>query len=282
MRITVTEADRGTPFRLVAKVGESIETRWRILPDQIMERAFQVFLSASSCGESGLSREQRGALKGLAGQPGIDIYAARWCESSSTAVEAAARVAVERPSIRLRILDVESFEQSLLPIGMSSVPLAIVGGKARIYGAFTPGELISALESFADGKWERQTLLNMLQQKMRAEIDLLLRNRLLSARSVASLVGEASMGVRMGGILILSELAKTDRGAAGDALGPLVDLLKAPEPQMRADAIYALGELCDLRALEDLEKMNSDPNADVREGALEAREKIKAFNVLRR
>jgi hypothetical protein len=247
-----------------------------------MERAFQVFLSASSSGESGLSREQKGALKGLSRHPGIDIYAARWCESSSSAVEAAVRVAVERPSIRLRVLDVESFEQSLLPIGMRSVPLAIVGGKARIYGAFTPGELVSALESFADGKWERQTLLNMLQQKMRPEIEQLVKHRLLSSRSVASLVGETSMGVRMGGILILSELAKTDRGAAGEALGPLVDLLKAPEPQMRADAIYALGELCDLRALPFLEKTLYDPDADVREGAAEAQEKIKAFNVLRR
>lgn len=282
MRVTVSEADGGAPFRLVARVGKAIETRWRILPDQSMERAFHLFLSAATSGESGLSGEQKTALKALTAHAGIDIYAARWCESSSAAVEAAARIVVEQPSISLRVLDVESFERSLLPIGMSSVPLAIVGGKARLYGAFSPAELVSALETLADGRWERQTLLNMLQQKMRPEIEQLLTHRLLSARSVASLVGEASMGVRMGAILILSELAKTDRGAAGEALGPLVDFLKAPAPQMRADAIYALGEICDIRALPFLDKMRCDVDADVREGALEAQEKIKAFNVLRR
>ncbi len=272
---------KSVPFRLSARTSDGVDTRWLILPDRELEETFLKFVRAASSGESGLSGRQEGALNALSHPPQIDLYAARWCENSAAALAAAAAVAVARPGLVLRVLDVESFERSLLPVGLSVVPLCLIGGKGRLYGACSAEELVLALEAFSSGQWARQTLLDMLDRKMRTEILELVRHGNIPAQEVGRLVGESSLAARMGTILVLSDLAKVDRGTAGEAVPALLELLDAPDAQTRADAIYALGEIRDLRALPYLEKCTHDGDRDVAECAREAIEAVRAFNILR-
>jgi hypothetical protein len=272
---------KSVPFRLSVRTGDGVDTRWLILPDRELERPFRSFIRAACSGESGLSEGQKGALRALPHLPKIDVYAARWCENSAAALAAAGAVAVARPGLAVRVMDVESFERSLLPVALSVVPLCVIGGKGRLYGACGAEELVLALEAFSSGRWARQTLLGMLDRRMRTEILELVRAGHIPAEEIGRLVGESSLPVRMGAILVLADLAKVDRGAAGEAVPALLELLGAPDAQTRADAIYALGEIRDLRSLPYIEKCKHDQDRDVAECAREAVEAVRAFNILR-
>ena len=282
-RVSETRSGPGTavPFKISARTDNGVTAQWLILPDREIERPFRSFIRTASSGDSGLSDQQIRSLSGLLDPPRIDVYAARWCENSASAVAASMAVAVARPGVSVRVLDVESFDRSLLPMAMSVVPLCVIGGRGRLYGACGPDDVVAALEAFCSGRWARQTVLHMLDRKMRSEILDLVKHRQLPAEELGRMVGESGLAVRMGAILVLADLAKVDRGTAGEAVPALLSLLDSPDAHARADAIYALGEIRDVRSLPYLENFKHDEDPDVAECAREAMAAVKAFNVLR-
>ena len=94
-------------------------------------------------------------------------------------------------------------------------------------------------------------------------------------RLLGELVASPEMGVRLGTSALVEELAAVDPGRRGLAAAALAPLLGAADPVRRGDAAWLLGFVggaAERTALESLAAR--DPNADVREAAAEAAEKI--------
>jgi Fe-S cluster biogenesis protein NfuA len=97
-------------------------------------------------------------------------------------------------------------------------------------------------------------------------------------RLLGELVASPEMGVRLGASALVEELAAVDPGRRGLAAAALAPLLAATDPVRRGDAAWLLGFVggaAERTALESLAAR--DPNADVREAAAEAAEKIGAM-----
>jgi hypothetical protein len=93
---------------------------------------------------------------------------------------------------------------------------------------------------------------------------------------LGELVADPRIGVRLGASALVEELAAADPGRRGLAAAALAPLLRDESPVLRGDAAYLLGISGgegDLAALTALAA--GDPNADVREVAAEAVQRIR-------
>jgi len=94
---------------------------------------------------------------------------------------------------------------------------------------------------------------------------------------LGELLVNPDMGVRLGAAALVEELAVVDPARRPRAAVALAPLLAATDPVLRGDAAYLLGFVggaAELGALDAL--VAADPNADVREAAAEAAERVRA------
>jgi hypothetical protein len=94
---------------------------------------------------------------------------------------------------------------------------------------------------------------------------------------LGELLANPEMGVRLGASALVEELAVVDPGRRGLAAAALTPLLVGEDPVRRGDAAYLLGFVGAAGELTALDTLAAkDANADVREAAAEAAEKIRA------
>jgi HEAT repeat protein len=91
---------------------------------------------------------------------------------------------------------------------------------------------------------------------------------------ISSLIQDERVRVRVGITAMMEELRKLDAVNISGALPGLIPLLAHTEPFVRGDAANLLGIIGDTRALEYLESLLGDENADVRLITKEAMEEI--------
>ena len=93
---------------------------------------------------------------------------------------------------------------------------------------------------------------------------------------LGELLASPEIAVRLGAAALTEELAATDPARRPHAAAALAPLLAAPDPVLRGDAAYLLGFAGAAGELPALDAVAAgDPNADVREAAAEAAEKIR-------
>jgi hypothetical protein len=93
---------------------------------------------------------------------------------------------------------------------------------------------------------------------------------------LGELLASPEMGVRLGASALVEELAVVDPGNRPLAAAALASLLTGADPVRRGDAAYLLGFVGGAGELPALDALAMrDPNADVREVAAEAAEKIR-------
>jgi len=93
---------------------------------------------------------------------------------------------------------------------------------------------------------------------------------------LGELLADQQLGVRLGASALVEDLAVSDPDRRPLAAAALAPLLAGADPVRRGDAAWLLGFVggaAELAALESLAEQ--DPNADVREAAAEAAEKIR-------
>jgi hypothetical protein len=265
----------GTPFLLTVEMPGGGQISLSFVPDQQLQRPFEEFLTAAVTGECGLDPAARALVCSFPPSLSLVLWVARWCGSSAKAFSSLARFALEAPGLKLRVADVESVPAREIPAGIESVPVLFVGGSGRFYGDSPELELARGIVDLASERSERFMVGHMLDRRLRVELLALMKAGAVSPRSLAAEVGSESFSRRAAAVVSLSDLALSDRLLAAEALPVLEGLLGGSSAQVRGDAVFALAEVGDLRAIPAVEKLCSDPDPDVREGAEEALEKIK-------
>ena len=93
---------------------------------------------------------------------------------------------------------------------------------------------------------------------------------------LGELLASPEMGVRLGTSALVEELAVTDPDRRAFAAAALAPLLEGADPVRRGDAAYLIGFVGAAGELPALDTLAAqDPNADVREAAVEAAGKIR-------
>ena len=93
---------------------------------------------------------------------------------------------------------------------------------------------------------------------------------------LGELLASPEMGVRLGASALVGELAVSDPDRRPQAAAALAPLLAGDDPVRRGDAAYLLGFVGGAGELAALETLAAqDPNADVRDAAAEAAQRIR-------
>lgn len=253
--------------------------RWEMVPDQAMEAPF--FASLEPIGAaSDLDGSTKAVLAGLRRPPQLVVYGARWCAASAEMVRLASRCLFARPGMGVTVVDVERLSRDRIPPGIEAVPVTFIGTEARLYGSVSEAELAAGLAAWSGDLGPDHTLAQMLKQKKRREALALLRARVLPVSALARAASDPlRFELRLGALVLLSEVGRHDRALAAEATPSLCARLSDPSPQIRGDVLLALAEVGDLRALPSVESLLDDADADVREAAVEAAERIRQSNL---
>lgn len=94
---------------------------------------------------------------------------------------------------------------------------------------------------------------------------------------LGALLSDQRIGVRLGTAALVEELAASDPDRRPLAAAALLPLLEREEPVIRGDAAWLLGVVGAAGELPALDRLAAgDPNADVREAAAEAAQRVRA------
>jgi hypothetical protein len=258
---------------------EGRKLRWEMVPDQAMEAPFFAFWDP---GREALDLDgpTKGVLADLPRPPQLVIYGARWCAASAEMVRLASRCLLARPGTGVTVVDVERLSRDGIPPGIEAVPVTFIGAEARLYGSLSEAELAAGLAAWSRNLGPDYTLAQMLKQKKQREALALLRARVLPVSALARAAGDPlHFELRLGALVLLSEVGRLDRALAAEATPWLCARLGDPSAHIRGDVLLALAEVGDLRALPSVESLLYDADADVREAAVEAAERIRRSNL---
>lgn len=103
-------------------------------------------ISSASAGFTPLDEGAKEFLAGLEGEVHIEVYATPTCPPAAAMVTLAQRMAFESKKVRADMVDIADFPQLAQKLAISSLPLTIINGKARIEGSVTEQALLAAIK----------------------------------------------------------------------------------------------------------------------------------------
>jgi hypothetical protein len=170
---------------------------------------------------------------------------------------------------RLQVINAGRHPEEARARNARSVPWTRIG-PFTLEGSYTPAELRAWAERASGGEGMGEYFGELLQnQQIERALDLVRQSPARLQTLLALLADlETPMGVRIGIGAMFEDLA--EHGDLEPALPGLVELTRAPEPQLRADAAYYIGLLGADTAREHLQALLQDDNHEVREIAAEA------------
>ena len=170
---------------------------------------------------------------------------------------------------RLQVINVGRHPEEAQARHTRSVPWTRIG-PFTLEGSYTPAELRTWAERAAGGEGMGEYFGELLENQQIKQALALVRQSPELLQTLLALIAdlETPMGVRIGIGAMLEDLA--EHGELTPALPGLVELTRAPESQVRADAAYYIGLLGPDTAREHLQPLLQDENHEVREIAAEA------------
>jgi len=98
---------------------------------------------------------------------------------------------------------------------------------------------------------------------------------------IVDMLKDERIRVRLGGVALVEELAKTSREEFAVILPDIFFLLKDPNPTLRGDAAYLLGIIGLEKALPALLEASDDEDVNVREAVIDSVQHIESLNAKR-
>jgi len=170
---------------------------------------------------------------------------------------------------RLQVINVGRHPEEARKRNARSVPWTRIG-PFTLEGSYTPAELRTWAQRAAGGGGMGEYFAELLENQQIDRALALVRQSPELLQTLLALLAdlETPMGVRIGIGAMFEDLA--ERGELAPALPGLVELTRAPESQVRADAAYYIGLLGAATAHEYLQPLLQDDNHEVREIVAEA------------
>lgn len=212
-------------------------------------------------------------LEPLAGPPArVEVLIAPTCPNCPAVVRACARVAAACPALTLVVIDVQYFTE--LAGSCRSVPTVIIDGAYTIVGSVSAHDLIEILRQRGEPGFLARALGSMVEAGRLAEVGPLLATDEGFA-AMATLMRDGTMQQKMGLMLAVEQILEGSPHAVDGAVPHLLPLLESEVATLRGDVADLLGQIGAPGAREALSHLLEDENADVREVAEEAIQRLR-------
>lgn len=264
-----------TPFpgkpSMILSNGEYSNINYMVFPEG---PEFGPFLDAiawlgAAAAPAAFSKKEK--IKELRFPNNVFTFVATGCPHCPEAVRSVLILACSNPQINVSIIDALSFSDISEKYKIKSTPAIIINDGMTIIGGVKPDELAEYLIGVNDG----------------ASLTIILKSMILSGRAedAAGLVCEKErpdallpiyispeFSQRMGALLVMEEALDRNPSILDPIIDRLIELLQSDDIGLRGDTASILGRIGSRSAIPALKKVAEDPNADVRDAAVEALE----------
>lgn len=204
----------------------------------------------------------------------IKIFINEFCPVCPGMVDRTGRLVSEH--ISLHVIDIPSFMEFEERYEITATPTLIINDEAKLEGKLSIKEILEWIEKVARGD-KKELIANMLEKGMLENvIDIAGREGL--EETLAELVSNSRMRVRMGAVAALEDLHSVDPEKIKKAIPILLEKLKTGEENIRGDVIYALEKIADGDVIEELEEELKNSEGNIKDALEDAISSIKKRN----
>ncbi len=205
----------------------------------------------------------------------LSLFIAPGCRYCPTMVRGILPLVHGCEFLRLTITDASLFPEAAESSNIRSVPTLLMNSSMRWTGAVEPDQLVEMIVTRDWSHLPASSLEDMIVRGDAASLSsgMLERNRILQA--FPEVLVHETFTVRLGAMSVLEELVEKNPALASEVAEPLWDRYENASETVKGDILYLLGEL----HAQDLAPrirgiLQGETNAEIREAALEALEKL--------
>ncbi len=214
-------------------------------------------------------------LKSLPAPVDLRVFVTPSCNFCPAVVRRLLPLAFAGLPIYLTIIDAGLFPEITAANKIKSVPTSMIDDHLRWTGMVDMSELARAAVNRDPATLGSETLGRILQAEDGAyELAGMMLNRKTVFPAFADLLTDERFTVRLAAMVTVEDLLDRDGDLAQQMVAPIIERYPRLPDAVKGDILYLFGEFKSKEALPLLQAASSDPNAEIREAAKEALEKI--------
>jgi hypothetical protein len=215
-------------------------------------------------------------LNTLEAPANLQVYVAPSCGFCPAVVSRLLPLPFAFASIYLTVIDVALFPETAAAQRIKSVPTLVVDDQLRWTGMVDVTELSRAVVNRDPAMLGSESLLRMLRTEGGAyDLAGMMHRCAKVFPAFADLLADARFTVRLAAMVAVEDLLDRDPDLALQVVQPMLKRYPEANDAVKGDLLYLFGQIKAKEALPLLHRAAaSDPNAEIREAAVEALEKI--------
>ena len=204
------------------------------------------------------------------------IYVSPQCEFCPVAVRQLLPLPILNHRIRLTIIDGTHFPELVEKDRIQSVPTLILEDRFRWTGMFQISEITEIMANRDPSVLGPASLEMMLKEGKASMLAEMMLEKMEIFPAFYEVLIHPKWPVRLGAMVVMDELVEKNLDLALQGLKPLCERFSKVDSRVKGDLLYVLGEMQQKEILPWLETIiNGDDDAEVKEAAREALDKLK-------
>jgi glutaredoxin len=204
------------------------------------------------------------------------VYVSPQCTYCPEAVRQLLPLPVLNHHIRLTIIDGIHFPELAEKDRVQSVPTLILEGRFRWTGRFQINEIAEVMASRDPGALGPASLEMMLKEGKASRLAEMMLEKTEIFPAFYEVLVHRKWPVRLGAMVVMDEIIEKNLGLAVQILEPLCKRFYKVDNRVKGDLLYVFGEMQQKEIIPWLETIiNGDDDAEVKEAAREALDKLK-------
>lgn len=206
----------------------------------------------------------------------LDVYVAPTCPFCPQTVKELLPLPWVGTQVHLTIIDSTLFPELVKKNKIKAVPTIILDGQFRWTGSIHVDEIINVMTTRNPNSLGASSLETMINEGEADQLTAMMLDAGEIFPAFYDLLAHQAWSVRLGAMVVMESLSLENSALATRAVLPLWDRFPQMSNQAKGDTLYIFGEIGHPQAVPMLETVLNNPyNAEVKEAAAEALEKIK-------
>lgn len=271
IKITSEDSSPNQPPQIF--IGEGI--RYQAIPGGLEMPPFTKALAAMDSGTEPLSDSIKARLEQNDLPATLIAYIAPQCTFCPQVISELIPLSMADLGVQLIVVDGTLFPESAQNHKIQAVPTILLDEQFRWTGSIPLDELVDAICTRDPAKLGVNSLQSIIKDGQASHIAEMMMEAKKIFPAFYDLLTHDKWPVRLGAMVAMEEIAKEAPGLAAETIAPLWEHFEIAGDQVKGDILYLFGEIGEHDVLPRLaEVINGDYNAEVKEAALEAREKL--------
>lgn len=250
--------------------------RYHLIPSGNELGPFLELLSIQVKGRTDLPSTLQETLEMVEWPANFTVYVTAGCPFCPEVVRQIQPFPMVNPNIRLNIVDGASFPELAQREQVRSAPTVILDGGFRWTGSIVLQELLDALVHRDPARMSSSELVDIVKEGNAVQLAQMMLDRGVIFPGFLELLRHPNWSERLGGMVVLEQIAEEDQDLAKTVCGHLLSYLEAAQDPVKGDLIYLLGAVGCAEAVAPLEKLLViEKSLENREVIVESLEKLK-------